>query len=72
MLRLIVDNSPIEQPKGLPMLNTSYSEASYFDGFAFAHIAAFEEERRLRRIRKEATKAIQQNERRKNGRALFR
>ena len=27
-----------------------YAELSYFDGYHFAHIAAWEEERRLRRI----------------------
>lgn len=27
-----------------------YGEASYFDGFHFAHIAAWEENRRMRRI----------------------
>lgn len=44
----------------------SYSEASFFDGFAFAHIAAFEEVQRLRRIRREAARAF---ERRRGGRA---
>lgn len=27
-----------------------YAEAAYFDGYYFAHIAAFEERQRLRRI----------------------
>jgi hypothetical protein len=81
MLRLIVDNGPIETPKGTAMfinhnfnvapLGSNYGEWSYFDGYAFAHIAAWQDEQRLRRIRKDATKCIE-NERRKNGRALFR
>lgn len=27
-----------------------YAEASYFDGYAFAHIAAYNEQQRLKRI----------------------
>lgn len=30
----------------------SYSEAAFFDGYHFAHIAAYQEELRLRGIRK--------------------
>lgn len=30
-----------------------YSEASYFDGYHFAHIAAYEDARRLRKLRKQ-------------------
>lgn len=35
-----------------------YSEASYFDGYAFQHIAAWEEHKRLTRIRTTAIKAM--------------
>jgi hypothetical protein len=36
------------------MFNTisSYSEAAFFDGYHFQHIAAYQEEQRLRGIRK--------------------
>ena len=40
------------------MLNTSYSEASYFDGYHFQHIAAWLEEKRIKRLRTEAIKAL--------------
>ena len=43
-----------------------YAEASYFDGYHFAHIAAWDEERRLARKRTEARKSI---ERRRGSRA---
>lgn len=46
-----------------------YAEASYFDGYHFQHIAAYHEELRLRRIRKDAVKAVRTIERRRNGRA---
>lgn len=42
-----------------------YSEASYFDGYAFAHIAAWEDHRRIQRKRAEARAA---HERRSNRR----
>lgn len=45
----------------LPKLHTSYSEASYFDGYHFQHIAAFEEEARLERIKADCKKAITKN-----------
>jgi len=32
----------------------TYSEASYFDGYHFQHIAAWEEERRLKNILRQA------------------
>lgn len=35
-----------------------YSEMAYFDGYAFAHIAAFEEHKRLQRIRVQAIRAL--------------
>lgn len=35
-----------------------YSEASYFDGYHFQHIADFEEHKRLQRIRTTAIKAL--------------
>lgn len=35
----------------------SYSEAAYFDGYHFAHIAAFEEHQRLRRINRQCRAA---------------
>lgn len=43
----------------------SYSEASYFDGYHFQHIAAWEEMRRLQGIRARACRMI---ERRRNPR----
>lgn len=43
----------------------SYSEATYFDGYAFAHIAAWQEAARLARIDRTAKAAI---DRRKGGR----
>lgn len=46
---------------GLP---TSYAEASYFDGYAFQHIAHFEEQARLARLRRAATDAVRNLERR--------
>lgn len=36
-----------------------YAEASYFDGYHFQHIAAYNEEQRLRRIRKESRAAAE-------------
>lgn len=45
----------------------NYAEASYFDGYHFQHIAAFQEECRLRRIRKQGARMI---ERRRNGRGI--
>lgn len=42
-----------------------YAEASYFDGYAFQHIAAYLENRRLKRLRREAARA---HDRRRNGR----
>lgn len=33
-----------------------YSEASYFDGYHFAHIAAWEEAKRISRARKHFTR----------------
>lgn len=50
-------------------LGSNYGEWSYFDGYAFQHIAAWQEEARLKRARKQASQAV---ERRRNGRALFR
>lgn len=35
-----------------------YSEASYFDGYHFQHIAAYEEHKRIERIRTTAIKAM--------------
>ncbi len=68
MLRLVVHNEVINEPKGKNMIS-SYSEASYFDGYAFQHIAAWQEEQRLKNARRNAAKAF---DRRRNGRALFR
>lgn len=48
-----------------------YSELAYFDGHHFAHIAAWQEERRLARIRARNTAAIRSTERRRGGRALL-
>jgi hypothetical protein len=36
-----------------------YAEASYFEGFHFAHIAAYEEELRLRRIRRVSARLVE-------------
>ncbi len=85
MLRLVVDNGNIETPKGNSMfvntnaivgapLGQNYAEWSYDfnDGqpvYAFHHIAAWQDEQRLKRIHKQGAQAV---ERRRNGRALFR
>lgn len=45
-----------------------YSEASYFDGFHFAHIAARDEHNRLTAISKRNSAALAAD-RRRNGRA---
>lgn len=44
----------------------NYAEASYFDGYHFQHIAAYLDSRRLKRLRREAARAV---DRRRNGRA---
>lgn len=44
-----------------------YAEASYFDGYHFAHIAAYEEVKRIARKQADARRAY--GERRRNGRA---
>ena len=36
-----------------------YAEASYFEGYHFAHIAAYEEELRLRRIRRTSAQLVE-------------
>jgi hypothetical protein len=43
-----------------------YSESAYFDGNHCQHVAAWEEHKRLKRIKRQACKAI---ERRRTGRA---
>lgn len=48
-----------------------YAERAYFDGDACAHCAAWEEHKRLERIRAEARRAYE-GERRRNGRFLAR
>lgn len=53
-------------PAAVRPLMTSYSEASYFDGYHFQHIAAWEEHRRLKRIRDNCRQML---DRRRNGRA---
>lgn len=45
------------------MMTASYSEASYFDGFHFQHIAAYQEELRLRGIRKRCLQHIERERR---------
>lgn len=40
------------------MFYSLYYEMSYFDGFAFAHIAAWEEAARLKHIKNYALKAL--------------
>lgn len=47
-----------------------YAEASYFDGYHFAHIAARDEHDRLRRKRRAA--AISRNRPRYSGRPILR
>lgn len=39
------------RPAPLPLLHCSYSEAAYFDGYHFQHIADWQEAKRLARIR---------------------
>lgn len=52
--------APIRPPVAptLAPLHCSYSEASYFDGYAFQHIADWQEAKRLARIRTEAIRAL--------------
>lgn len=50
---LIVHNFTPAAPLG-----SNYAEWSYFDGYAFAHIAAYQEAARLKRIRTTAIKAL--------------
>ena len=40
-----------------------YSELSYFEGFAFSHIAAFEEAARIERKRRQARESLARNRR---------
>ena len=56
------------RPAPLPLLHCGYSEAAYFDGYAFQHIADWQESKRLARIAKQCRDAIQR-ERRANRRA---
>lgn len=49
-----------------------YSEAAYFDGNHCHHVATWEEHKRLTRLRRDACKAVSLQERRRNGRAMFR
>lgn len=62
--------APIRPPVAptLAPLHCSYSEAAYFDGYAFQHIADWQESKRLARIARNARDAIQR-ERRANRRA---
>ena len=48
-----------------------YAEAAYFDGNHCHHVATWEEHKRLARIRK-ACDTFARNDRRRNGRAMFR
>lgn len=50
---LIVHNFKPAGPVG-----QNYAEWSYFDGYAFAHIAAWQDANRLKRIRTEAIKML--------------
>lgn len=52
-MQLVVNN-----PAPLPRRTASYSEAAYFDGEHCQHIADWEEQRRLQRIRTSAIKAL--------------
>lgn len=68
MLRLAVDNGSNEATKeplmfinhnfNVAPVGQNYGEWSYFDGYAFAHIAAWQEAARLKRIRTTAIKAL--------------
>lgn len=40
-----------------------YAEAAYFDGYAFQHIAAWEEHKRLTRIRHQNRMAVERRRR---------
>lgn len=53
-------------------LHCSYSEASYFDGYHYQHIAAFEEHKRLKAIERRNRVAYERSagERRRNSRSL--
>lgn len=42
----------------LAPLHCSYSEAAYFDGYAFQHIADWQESKRLARIHTQAIRAL--------------
>lgn len=42
----------------VPPVGQNYAEWSYFDGYAFQHIAAWQEAKRLKRIRATAIKAL--------------
>lgn len=48
----------------------SYAEASYFDGYHFAHIAARDEYERLREIDRRTQRALRGIERRTNRKKL--
>ena len=50
---LVVHNFRPAAPVG-----QNYAEWSYFDGYAFAHIAAWQEANRLKRIRNDARKML--------------
>lgn len=62
--------APIRPPVAptLAPLHCSYSEASYFDGYAFQHIADWQDAKRLARIAKQCRDSIAR-ERRANRRA---
>lgn len=47
-----------------------YAELSYFDGYHFQHIAAWEEQRRLARLHDLARRAIQRTKTRSRSDAL--
>lgn len=56
---------------GSPADVSSYSEAAYFAGFHFQHIAARDEAARLAGIAARGRKAVAMIERRKGGRASY-
>lgn len=51
----------VQFPTARPTVGAIYSEMSYFDGFHFAHIAAYEEDLRLQHKRKSAVAAFRRN-----------
>lgn len=64
MLQLVTSPAPAPVRAPCPV-GQNYAEASYFDGYAYQHIAEWQEMRRLQGIRARACRMI---ERRRNPR----